>query len=93
MEPARTKTGGGINDGYHSNFGGITNYGAMVMEWAILILAGLTFVGQMLEVFLSWYILREVGDLDGDKKDWWEKNRKEEDYVDPLWKSTVGREQ
>ena len=59
------------------------------MEVVILIVALVTMVLQAAEVFLSWYVLREVGALDGDKEDWWEKKENDEE-VDPLWESTVG---
>jgi hypothetical protein len=38
-----------------------------------IILAFLSMIGQFLEVLLNWYMLRELGDIDEDRKDWWEK--------------------
>jgi hypothetical protein len=47
-----------------------------LVEVVILIIALVTMILQAAEVFLTWYVLREVGDLDQDKDDWWEKGQK-----------------
>jgi hypothetical protein len=30
-------------------------------------------VAETLSLFIAWYMLRELGDIDGDRTDWWEK--------------------
>jgi hypothetical protein len=44
-----------------------------VLIIATFVLTIFSTIGQFMEVFLSWYMLRELGDIDKDKTDWWEK--------------------
>lgn len=48
---------------------------------ATFILTIIGTIGQLLEVFLSWHTLKEIGDMDGDTDDWWEKKPKVEPII------------
>jgi hypothetical protein len=43
----------------------------LVIWLAIATILGTVFNG--VQVLLAWFTLREVGDFDHDRKDWWEK--------------------
>jgi hypothetical protein len=43
------------------------------MEILTTIAQVISAVAETLSLFIAWYMLRELGDLDKDRDDWWEK--------------------
>ena len=41
--------------------------------WVAIITGILGSLGNIAQVVLHWFTLREIGDMDGDRKDWFEK--------------------
>jgi hypothetical protein len=43
------------------------------LVWTVAISTVIAAIAQIIATFLQWFMLRELGDIDGDRKDWWEK--------------------
>jgi len=48
--------------------------------WAILILTVVGAITGIIQAVLQWYMVKELGDLDGTRKDWWEVMEDSERY-------------
>lgn len=41
--------------------------------WVVAIASIIAALAQVVGTFLQWFMLRELGDVDGDRTDWWER--------------------
>ncbi len=43
------------------------------LVWVVAVASIIAAIAQVVGTWLQWFMLRELGDMDGDKDDWWEK--------------------
>ena len=43
------------------------------LEWVVLVMLVVSTLANVAQVWLTWFMMRELGDIDKNRSDWWER--------------------